>query len=193
MANNLKHLMIDIETMGTTSNSVICSIAAVQFDLKTGMVGHSFFDTISIQSCLDVGLKIDADTLKWWLGQSDKAREMLFVSNKPLPVVLIDFNTFLAETYGIKEGGNLPDIDSLQIWGNGSRFDLGILGNAFRSCGMPIPWLPWNERDVRTLVSLAPQIKKQTEFEGVKHNPLHDCLHQIDYCSKTYQYIFKTL
>jgi hypothetical protein len=47
----------------------------------------------------------------------------------------------------------------------------------------PIPWKFWNERDIRTVLALDPDIKNKIEFEGEKHNPLSDCLYQIKYTS----------
>jgi hypothetical protein len=74
-----------------------------------------------------------------------------------------------------------------KVWGNSARFDLGILEVAYTACKMVIPWQFWNERDVRTLVAFAPEIKANEPFLGDKHDPLHDCLHQIKYCHKTYK------
>ncbi len=177
---NLGHLMIDIETMGNKSNSVICSIAAVEFDLKTGATGRVFNRKIRIDSCLKAGLKVDGSTLEWWMMQSQEARESLFKNGfdgvNDLSYVLRDFFDFVESLNALK----------VEVWGNGARFDLGLLENAFNALNMAAPWKHWNERDVRTLVSFAPQIKKDTPFSGVKHDALADCYHQIKYSSIIY-------
>ena len=41
------HLMLDLETMGTKSNSAIISIGAVEFDILTGKTGKRI-----LQKCI---------------------------------------------------------------------------------------------------------------------------------------------
>lgn len=174
----MKHLMIDLETMGNKSNAAICSIAAVQFDLTTGETGWSFKENISLDSCVRKGLKIEPSTLEWWLKQDKKAQDSLFFRVTTLEKALLEFCAFFQSM-------------SIEcVWGNSARFDLGLLENAFNAVGMDVPWKYWNERDVRTLVSFAPEVKKEMPFDGVKHDPIMDCLHQIKYCSAIYQKIF---
>ena len=171
----MKHLMIDLETMGKGSKSAIVSIALVLFDLNTGKIGATFKRNIDLQSCLDAGLKVDGDTVMWWLEQSDKARESILKNTQSLSKVLLAVSNLI------------KSFDpQLEVWGNGAKFDLGILTDAFEAVNLPLPWIHWNERDVRTLVSFAPHIKKEMPFDGVKHNAVHDCYHQIKYCSAIY-------
>lgn len=174
----MKHVMIDIETMGNKSFASIVSIAAVVFDLETGDVGEKFNVKVSLDSCLKAGLKIDASTVEWWLRQSDEARGKIASDGSyTIGEALKMFRAFITRE------------NPFFLWGNSSRFDLGILENAYNSIGMDIPWVCWNERDVRTLVSFAPEVKRRFEFKGVKHDPLDDCLHQIGYCCAIYQKI----
>ena len=173
MVNNLGHLMIDLETLGSKSNSVILSIGAVEFNLDTGETGRTFYQNISIQSCLDHGLKIEGENVLWWFTQSDAARLALATDIKPLGESLYLFRKFI-ETLGI---------DNLMVWGNGSRFDLGVLHDAYSAVkSQQVPWQFRNERDVRTHIMDHLDIKDNTIREGVEHNALDDCLHQIKYC-----------
>lgn len=50
----MNHVMLDIETLGNQSNSVITSLGAVEFNLETGETGREFWQNIDVQSCLDV-------------------------------------------------------------------------------------------------------------------------------------------
>ena len=68
----MQNVMVDIETLGTSSNSVILSIGAVEFDNEN--LGAEFEVYIDPESCTDHGLVIDAPTVMWWLGQSNEAR-----------------------------------------------------------------------------------------------------------------------
>jgi hypothetical protein len=163
--------------MGTKSNSPILSIAAVVFDIKTGRCGDIFYQNISLDSCMKVGLSPDADTIKWWMSQGDDAKKELLKADNSVQTVLDSFCRFMKRNADYK------------VWGNSSRFDLGLLENALDKVNMKVPWNFRNERDVRTLVSFAPEIKDNFKFEGTKHSALDDCYHQVGYCSK----IFNTL
>lgn len=175
----MKDLMIDIESMGNKSGSAILSIAAVNFDIKTGQIGKIFYEKCKLQSCLESGLKVDGDTIKWWMEQSDEARKEVMDGKQSLSNLLRNFTIFV-------ESLNPSD---LKIWGNSNRFDLGLIEDAYISLNKKIPWKYSLERDVRTLVSFASEIKLEEEFMGVKHNPVDDCLHQIKYCVKIYNKI----
>lgn len=169
--------MVDIETLGTKSNSVILSIAAVNFSMETGKIGEKFFRSIDIQSCLDLGLKIDGKTLEWWFSQSKEAQAKLFENPINLPMALENFWAWYKNN----------KLDGVKVWGNGARFDLGLLADAHEKCGRILPWKHGEERDVRTLAGLRPHIKETAVFNGVKHNPIDDCIHQINYCHATWK------
>ena len=173
----MENLMIDLETLGVSANSVILSISAVEFDLKTGEIGRVFNANIDIDSCLKYGLKIEGETLKWWISQTEEARKCM-LGKYDMVDALSELNCFINN-------------NKYNVWGNSNRFDLNILENAYKKLGMHIPWSFRNERDVRTLVSLAPEIKENMVFEGIKHNSLDDCKHQIKYCCETYKQLKK--
>lgn len=166
----MKNIMIDLETMGHNSNSAIVSIAAIPFDINTGEIAPAFVMNIDLDSCLKAGLHVTAGTVWWWLAQSDKARQGIAENPSSLQSVLGLFKIFLEEH------------ENASLWGNSARFDLGLLENAYNILGYETPWKFWNERCLRTLSSLSPEIKKSITFEGTEHNPVDDCLHQIKYC-----------
>jgi len=173
-----RHIMLDLETLGVTPGSVICSLAAVEFDIQTGQTLKTFYERIGIQSCLDSGLTVTGDTLTWWMQQSRAARVEVYGDNrKPLRDVLNGFSNFLQSIDG--------DRRNLRIYGNSSDFDCSILASAYQAMKLPIPWMFYGTRCVRTISSLFPEIKKSTKFEGTLHNPLDDCLHQVKYLCAT--------
>ena len=176
-----KHLMVDIETLGRYSNSVVLSIAAVSFDIETGKTGLVFQENITKESCLAAGLKTDKETLDWWATQDKTVLEASTKNAKPLKNVATNFITFC------------KGLDSdFMVWANPARFDLGLLENALMSVDLKAPWKFWNERDVKTLSKLVPHLKKQTIFKGDKHNPLDDCYYQIDFTVKVWQHLKKS-
>lgn len=173
----MKHLMIDIETLGSKPNAVLLSIAAVEFDLVTGQTGAIFEKNICVNSCIEVGLKMEHKTIFWWLKQSKEAQKTLTQhTGYPIKNVLREFAIWVFDNYGL----------GVIVWGNSARFDLGLLEAAFTACKMDLPWEYYNERDVRTLVAFAPEVKANTKFDGIKHYGVDDCKHQIKYCSEIF-------
>jgi len=175
MKNNV---MIDIETLGNVSNSVIVSIGAVKFDIATGETGECLYQTVDIDSCLKKGMVVTGSTIRWWLSQSEEARnELINGMNVPIEGALNNLSQFIQPT----------DI----VWSNGLRFDISLLSDAYNLIGKPIPWEFRNERDVRTLVSFAPEIKRRKveEYKSTTHHALFDCILQIQYCSEIYNKI----
>jgi hypothetical protein len=78
-------------------------------------------------------------------------------------------------------------VEKVNIWGNGVRFDVGLMEDAYVACGyQDMPWYFRSERDVRTLAAFAPHIKANYPDSGVEHYPIDDCKHQIGYCTETW-------
>ncbi len=175
----MRHLMCDIETMNDRSFAAILSISAVQFDIVTGELGQEFHVPITLQSNMDAGLTLSAKTIMWWLQKDESARRKLCdaeKNGKPLGLALYEFRKFIEDLHAA----------DLQVWGNSNRFDFGILANAYHAFKQEHPWKHTLERDVRTLVSLAPQFKRDEPFVGIAHDGIDDCKHQIKYLVKTY-------
>jgi hypothetical protein len=169
----MSNVMIDLETFGIKQGSAIVSIAAIEFNPVTGKEGRSFYQKIDIQSAIDKGLTIDGETIIWWFKQHESVRSQLYTTDGKLNEVLTNFTAFMRSI-----NSNPKDV---KVWGNGSSFDLGLLSHAYNVCKMEIPWHFWNERDVRTIVDLNPNVKRLTPFVGIQHHPLEDCRHQIKY------------
>lgn len=158
--------MIDLETMGTTPGCAIVSIGAVQFDLLTGKIGQKFYVTVDIESCLNVGLTINGDTLMWWLDQGDKARAKLKEDPTHIMEALTKFSQFIALTQ-VKH-----------LWGNSASFDCSILAACYDKLNLSKPWSHWDELCFRTIKNLFPgNFPKKNETKA--HNPIYDCEYQI--------------
>lgn len=162
-------LMIDLETMGTRSDSVICSIGAVFFDPNGDTIDDEFYRTVDIQSCLDLGLTVTGDTIYWWLNQSDAARKAQ-VPKLGIHEALEDLNLWVAE----------HNVEDLKVWANGPDFDLVLIQTAYRLCNLKNRLIYWNYRDVRTLRDIA--FPNSRVVPGVpsyfKHNALNDASNQ---------------
>jgi hypothetical protein len=166
-------IMIDLETLGQSANAAIVSIGAVEI-IDNTLTGREFYRVIDLNSCLRAGLAIEADTLRWWMRQSDAARAVFSDDNSDGIVVTL------------KEFAHWLPSDAL-IWGNGSDFDNAILANAYRACALDVPWKFWNNRCYRTLKNQYPDIKLTRT--GTHHNALDDARtqagHLIDILNHT--------
>ena len=176
--------MLDIETLATVPGAVILSIAAVEFDIETGKTGREFFWKIDLKDSMANGFFIDPDTLLWWLEQDPEVLKQNIKPDgltKPLKMVMEDIvHTF---RYSLDK--------DIQVWGNSNRFDLGILIPYVQKVTNTPIWKYSKERDVRTLVSLNPDIKGEVVVQAKEdgadlHNPIVDCKVQIEYCTKIY-------
>jgi len=181
---NITDVMLDLETFDSKPTGAIVKISAVPFNIKTGKIFDSdIFDvSISLDSCIKAGLTVSENTIYWWLNQNDEARKYLMNERKSNVSLTTALSNFLIWFSNIK---NINSIDNLYIWGNGAAFDLAMLSNAFRTIGLNPPYKPSEEQDVRTVVRRDPSIKKNMLFEGIRHNPEHDCKHQIKYVCRT--------
>lgn len=165
-------IMVDLETMGTSPDSAITAIGAVVFD-ESG-VHKTFYRSVSLPSSVAAGMVMYPDTVMWWMRQSEAARQAMLDSPVSLPDALRDFSDWIrAHQLFNDELGS----DAVEVWGNGAAFDNVILANAYRLCGIPVPWSFWNDRCYRTLRGLFPDLATPMN-EGVGHNALHDAVHQ---------------
>ncbi|MBP6861331.1 MAG: 3'-5' exoribonuclease [Neisseriaceae bacterium] len=179
----MNNLMIDIETLGTDHTAPILSIGAVFFDPEEGALGRTFYKVIDLISAAEHSI-IDADTVKWWMRQSEEARAIF---NQYEAVTLSEALNALSEF--ISENG---DPNKIKVWGNGSNFDNTILRVNFDKVGISTPWKFYNDRDVRTIVDVTRSVtgvdvRKEFTLEGTVHNALDDALHQVKYVNHAYK------
>jgi len=170
------HCMIDIETLGTAPGSVIVSLGAAAF---TQTQAHeTFYANISINSCLNAGMVVDAGALKFWMTQASQGnRDDLFVNPRGLREVLHDFTAFWKEA------------NCQWLWSHGSDFDTVLLGVAYSMAGYDYfrPWTHRSIRDTRTLFSLAKKMEHLPRDPSDKHNALTDALYQVRQVQAAYE------
>jgi hypothetical protein len=118
-------VMLDMETMGTSPNSVILSIGAIRFNPENGGFYDSFYAVIDKKSCYDLGATHSEETLAWWAKQSPEARTMLSVPGTDVRVVLKAFSDWM-------DGGS-------ELWGNGSDFDNAMIAEHVPACDLHAP------------------------------------------------------
>lgn len=182
----LTHIMLDLETLDTTSSAVIVSIGAVAFDPHSTAIGEHFYAELTTPSDPRTGLvgglasqqklgrTVGADTAQWWLQQTPDAQAVFDAApthaGRMSPEhALMQFAQFVE-----RNGGR-----DAQIWGNGADFDNVILGSMYETYGMKKPWSYSRNRCYRTMNAL-PKGKnfQKPERQGVHHNALDDALYQ---------------
>ena len=162
----MQNIMLDLETMSTSSNSAIVSIGAVKFDLDLGIIDR-FYTTINLQSSLDRGFEVSGDTITWWLNQSEAARNELKNSKTTIKEALKAFQEWLPKS-------------DFQIWGNGADFDNVILQNAFKKFKVENPWPYWSNRCFKTFKYSFPTVEGVKRV-GVSHKAIDDAEFQANY------------
>lgn len=173
-----EHVMVDIETLGTNSTSVIVAIGAVRFDIETLQLSDSKFKcTLDIQAQANVDLACDVDTLLWWLRQGEPARMAIF--GKDAQSNALHPADALENFVGFCEG-------AFYLWSNGPTFDSCVLQEAFKRFEVKWPFKYNADRDMRTVMTIA----KAAGWDGpneniyqhlVAHHALHDAIRQAHY------------
>lgn len=171
----MTHIMVDLETWGTTPGSDIRSIGAVVFDPITGTLGDMFY--ANVHGGHTYGLQRDPDTEKWWSEQAVEAQQALMSEPVFLPTALQRFSAWWAS----------QDVDDVvaKFWANGPSFDEQILAACYRATSVDLPWHYRAPRDMRTICEAAGGV--DLPFEGTEHNALHDAVHQAKCVIEAYR------
>ena len=155
----MKHVMVDIETLGGKPGSVILSIGAVQFAPPY----EEFYRRIDLADSLLKGFSIDLTTAKWWSEQSADAQRAAFYETDgyAVDIALADFARFVDK--------------NTCLWAKGPDFDCVLLDAAYQKLGKKIPWSYRHTRDCRTIYALS---GVHEERVGTDHNALDDAKSQ---------------
>jgi len=195
MIQNKTHLLIDMETLGTRPNSVILSLACVQFTLDSmcefdDLVKSGFYIKFdSIEQIKKYKRNVEVDTMEWWRKQGDSAKSITKPSKHDVSVEqgLRLFSKFVGTTQ--------YSYNNSFVWSRGIAFDGPILtslyDNVANTISMPIN--TWMLRDVRTFVDVL-----ESSIDGfgrykdlgiptaVTHNALHDVCMDVMRIQKIY-------
>lgn len=176
---NPVHIMVDLETWGTTPGSDLRSIGAIVFDPIAGTLGPTFY--ANVRNGGDYGLTRDPETEEWWADQSLEAQNALEVDQ----LHIADALGFFYEWWLDQQGGLATRDSYARFWANGSHFDFVLLEAAYRAVFDPngehgdedtMPWIYRAPRDCKTAWDMAGGV--DLPFEGVEHNALDDARHQ---------------
>jgi hypothetical protein len=179
------NFMLDLETFGKNPDAAFVTLAIVQFPINLDLIDMIEKEDFSAMRAMTLNIRphkdatYDFDTIRWWLKQSQGARDS--VSQKkgiPENVALERLERFISAD---AKGEPIPKKKRI-IWSRGIDFDLPILKSAYLRAGMSsddMPWNFWNSRDQRTIVNLGARVSRKKLTWMNAHDALHDCYAQI--------------
>ena len=184
----MKHIMLDLETMGNDHNAAVVAIGACEFDPHGDGISDGepplaqFYMRVSLESAMQAGMTISASTILWWMQQSDAARKETFEGKvESLEYAINQFAGYVQEV-------SRHQSREVAVWGNGATFDNVIIRSAFTAVGITPPWSFRNDKCYRTIKNLIPADKLPPwERTGTAHNALSDAITQALYLQKCYK------
>jgi len=169
------NIMLDVESVSLKSNAAILSIGAAAFSPNELLAGEAIQDTfylnVDVQTCVDLGLSFDWNTIMWLLKQDKAVGEALQSNRLPLRAALYNLVEF------INNGNND------YVWSKPSRFDIPILENALSVCNIDVPWDRHKVMCAHTINSLLDTDPTRKTYVPdtlglTAHNALDDCIKQ---------------
>lgn len=168
-------IMIDIETLGTTPDSVVLEIAAYPFSLNDELArGLPYHVVVSTTEQVKSGRRAALSCIEWWKHTSpDRLTELLTDRDAvPISAALDGLTNYVA---GIRHCN-----DSIGVWAHSPSFDLVMLEDCYRQLGRKPPWTYREQRDVRTwLLAHGAQRPSDVLARGTEeHYALEDAVYQ---------------
>ena len=163
----LSDVMIDLETLATSPNASVLTIGAVKFDPFGDDLNDptckKFYVRIDVDSCDELNLDVNDDTIAWWANQSKEAQEEAFN-----PEGRVHIREAFDQLYKFCWGAK-------RVWSHGASFDTVICENIFRKLNKAVPWKFWEVRCTRTLFDLGVNPERPPVL---KHHALEDAWNQ---------------
>jgi hypothetical protein len=157
--------MIDLETLGTKSDTAVLSLGAVIFNREEILKKQLWHFNLNEQ--LKVKRSVTGDTLTWWMNQSESARGVFAKCNT---------EGILARQF-VESFDQFIGTQKLKVWSNGASFDVPIIENLLCQAGAQIPWKFWDVRCYRTMKAMF-SIEIGVIRDGVAHDALDDAIFQ---------------
>jgi len=169
------HATIDIETLGTSPDTVVLTIGGIKFDPMEDDGLHSqFYYRLNADEQIEMGRTVDEKTLEWWEKQPEEIRKEALET------------TGRVSTEQSLKALNKWLVGVDKIWCQGPVFDIGILQNLYKQIGLHHNWPFYIIRDSRTLFSLMDKDPRK-EIDFAAHNALADAIVQSLCIQKVYK------
>ena len=169
------HATIDIETLGTSPDTVVLTIGGIKFDpMKDDGLHSQFYYRLDADEQIEMGRTVDEKTLEWWDKQDEEVKKEALET------------TGRVSTEQSLKALNKWLVGVDKIWCQGPVFDIGILENLYKQIGLHHNWPFYIIRDSRTLFSLMDKDPRK-EIDFAAHNALADAIVQSLCIQKVYK------
>lgn len=162
----MRHLMIDVETMGGAPDGAVIAIGARLFTETEILQGFEVF--IDTEAAKRFG-RVDQRTMNWWSKQDPDVYKQVFSGRVQPPDAALRLRQFIEE--------HQPK----EVWAYPPHFDLLILQNLFRRVNLEWPFHYRDERCARTIKAWGAShgLNFDDCYDGItKHLPLDDATAQ---------------
>jgi len=169
--------VIDIETTALTPDAGLVSVGLAFYNWKTLELGSTY--QIQFKKCEENTLRaVDHSVLDWWASDKvdDVAREQMLKYHDDKSWSLMEGLIMIQKL--IDDNCS----ESCKVWGNGSIFDITILENAYKQCGLKEPWYFRCVNDVRTALRTFKRFGIKTPtmaaMSATGHVAMNDAIHE---------------
>lgn len=185
---------LDIETLGTSEQSVVLSIAITHFDITEKasyqkLLDNTCFVKFDVKEQKEKGRLIDHDTVEWWKKQADLVKKKSLLPSKD-DVSVVDGIKIL------KDFIKSYDEEETYVFIRGN-LDNFVVDNLCKLYNLPVLFGYWCYLDFRTAILMTKESSNKSgycDFEGqenelhliYKHNPVDDCIFDILMLTKGY-------
>lgn len=178
----MRTIVLDIETMGVTSDAAVLSVGAVLVDSDRTKIEDTLEIHFDLNEVMAMGGRTSADTLLWWLDQPEDARAAVLAGQKQgtmsLQTGLAVLSMFIMGEEAYHDEDTPVPFRDVEVWAQGDSFDNVILTNMYQRQGLKAPWAFYRNRDLRTLIAEYERHNRGDSFvratPTVKHSALAD-------------------
>lgn len=173
MSTMSSEIMLDLETRSVRPHASILTIGAIRFQRRGELQPYNkmdrFYRRIILDSDKSYNLHVDPETMNWWNTQSEDAKYEAIKNPDRVNIrqALADFSNWVGRNNKYTK-----------VWANSPDFDVTILREAYKRCGMEFPFNFWNVRCCRTIYDLGGVRLKDFPNE-IQHHAVYDCYSQI--------------
>jgi exodeoxyribonuclease VIII len=160
---NVTNFMVDLETYATSPDAVILSIGVVRFNWNGP--GFGMYQAYNINTQYE-RVK-DISTVQWWANQGN-----------PPTSGSLDLAFGLSKFCDSLQLNKFHPEDKIEIWSQGTDFDVVILEHALKQCKINIPWGYNAKSDLRTLKKYNSHIFLDDIVNTKKHDAVADAIYQ---------------
>lgn len=179
-----KYIVVDLKTLSSAADGALLAVSFCAINTENAIDGYVYMP-INVQSCLDLGARIDASMLSWWMERPGHIRDGLAIDDgTSITAALTYFDRFLSSAQERRKNAGLSSL--MYIWSyDMNTKDQAMLEWYMRKLNMAPVWKPYQWLSIRTLRSVSYELHGQTIYGPEKnanyHYGLADVLFYAEY------------